>query len=208
MVKTCKLPDCDNKHISRGFCHKHYYRWYTHGDPNIFVQHKHSTGICEILDCNNEHWGHGFCHKHYQRWKKYGDPNTVFAEYKHSTDICGLPDCNNKHTAQGFCRKHYTRWKRYRDPNSIKETHEHLQQKQTYLYRLYDVDNNLLYIGISYNLKMRFSKHARTKDWWPQVHKKYIRKYPNRFEAARIEEQAIKKYHPKHNNRFNEGNEQ
>lgn len=30
----CQIPDCGNKHFGRGWCEKHYRRWYTKGDPN------------------------------------------------------------------------------------------------------------------------------------------------------------------------------
>ncbi len=30
---TCSL--CDNKRYARGWCRKHYCRWYAHGDPEI-----------------------------------------------------------------------------------------------------------------------------------------------------------------------------
>lgn len=31
--KVCAIPDCDAPHYARGWCHRHYQRWYAHGDP-------------------------------------------------------------------------------------------------------------------------------------------------------------------------------
>jgi len=30
---TCVMPDCEQRAIARGWCHRHYKRWQTHGDP-------------------------------------------------------------------------------------------------------------------------------------------------------------------------------
>lgn len=31
----CSIPDCPRPHMARGWCHVHYNRWYTHGDPLV-----------------------------------------------------------------------------------------------------------------------------------------------------------------------------
>lgn len=35
----CQVADCDLTHYGRGYCQKHYSRWYRYGDPQL-VQHK------------------------------------------------------------------------------------------------------------------------------------------------------------------------
>lgn len=30
---TCSIPGCDDRHLARGWCKKHYRRWQAHGDP-------------------------------------------------------------------------------------------------------------------------------------------------------------------------------
>lgn len=34
--RVCAVPGCDSAHSAKGFCHKHYMRWRTHGDPLVF----------------------------------------------------------------------------------------------------------------------------------------------------------------------------
>lgn len=38
-----------------------------------------------------------------------------------------------------------------------------------FLYRLYDADDQLLYVGITGNLEARLQGHSNYQSWWPQV---------------------------------------
>lgn len=38
-----------------------------------------------------------------------------------------------------------------------------------YIYRIYDENNTLLYVGKTYNLKRRFKQHQQDKFWWYEV---------------------------------------
>lgn len=69
----------------------------------------------------------------------------------------------------------------------------------TALYRLFDAEGTLLYIGISGNLKTRFAKHAVHKPWWPEVARKTVEWHLTRTDAAEAEDKAIKTEKPKHN---------
>lgn len=42
--------------------------------------------------------------------------------------------------------------------------------RRTAVYRLYNRDQRLLYVGIAHDTKKRWREHARDKDWWNQVH--------------------------------------
>lgn len=67
---TCSVSDCTNRHLARGWCKKHYHRWYRHGDP-LFVL---TPSTCSIPDCDGRYEARGWCTKHYQRWQHHGNP--------------------------------------------------------------------------------------------------------------------------------------
>lgn len=69
----------------------------------------------------------------------------------------------------------------------------------TALYRLYDADGALLYVGIAYNTKARMEQHAREQGWWAEVSRRTVRLYASRNEAAEAEEAAIESERPRHN---------
>lgn len=64
--------------------------------------------------------------------------------------------------------------------------------ERTALYRLYDVDRKLIYVGITGNPEVRFAQHASDKPWWPRVVHREIEWYGSRAAAAAAEEAAIK----------------
>ncbi len=40
-MKTCSIVECPEVHHSKGYCKKHYLRWYRWGDPNIVKKEYH-----------------------------------------------------------------------------------------------------------------------------------------------------------------------
>lgn len=70
---------------------------------------------------------------------------------------------------------------------------------RTALYRLHDAEGVLLYVGITTDPDRRFAEHAAGKHWWPQVARKSVEWYPDRFAAEIAEEAAIKAKNPRHN---------
>lgn len=74
--------------------------------------------------------------------------------------------------------------------------------ERTALYRLYDADGNLLYVGITNNPK-RWYDHSRDKCWWPEVNRKTIEWFETRKSAERIEKLEVKEDGPKYNRAFN-----
>lgn len=69
----------------------------------------------------------------------------------------------------------------------------------TALYRLYDQDDELLYVGISNNPERRFLNHRTTKPWWASVESTQIDWYETRLQAARAETKAIATEKPRFN---------
>jgi len=63
--------------------------------------------------------------------------------------------------------------------------------QQHALYRFYDTDGGLLYVGITSNPGNRFSQHQQTKDWWPEVRGISVEWYGTRGQVAAAETRAI-----------------
>jgi predicted GIY-YIG superfamily endonuclease len=67
------------------------------------------------------------------------------------------------------------------------------------LYRLYDAEDHLLYVGISQNFAQRWSQHAGLKPWWADVTKTTVEHFPTRAAALAAEREAIKSEGPIYN---------
>lgn len=70
--------------------------------------------------------------------------------------------------------------------------------RRTCVYRCYDEDEVLLYIGLSMNLDGRLSKH-RSAGWWPEVVEVTVAWYEGREAAKAAEKRAIATENPVHN---------
>ncbi|MFJ1695689.1 GIY-YIG nuclease family protein [Streptomyces sp. NPDC088252] len=66
------------------------------------------------------------------------------------------------------------------------------------VYRLYDEDGELLYIGSSYDPARRCKDHHE-KPWWPQVAQRTVVWHKTRAAAYKKEAKAIKAERPRHN---------
>lgn len=75
----------------------------------------------------------------------------------------------------------------------------HLDHERTALYRLYDEERALLYVGITRNVEQRFSEHERDKPWWPLVTTRAVEWFDTRPAALAAELVAIHDEHPVHN---------
>jgi predicted GIY-YIG superfamily endonuclease len=70
--------------------------------------------------------------------------------------------------------------------------------RPTVVYRCYDAEGTLLYVGLSNNLVGRIAKHKR-RDWWPDVASLETVEYPDRESAQYAERDAIHHEKPVHN---------
>ncbi|MFI5992424.1 GIY-YIG nuclease family protein [Streptomyces sp. NPDC051362] len=66
---------------------------------------------------------------------------------------------------------------------------------RTALYRLYDEDGVLLYVGITNMPNVRFASHSM-KSWWKRVARKDIAWFDNRQKAEQAETKAIHEERP------------
>lgn len=71
----------------------------------------------------------------------------------------------------------------------------------TAVYRLFDADCRLLYVGIGSDYLARWKSHALRYDWWASVARKEVTWYDNRLDAAYDESRAITDENPLHNRR-------
>jgi transcriptional regulator with XRE-family HTH domain len=74
-----------------------------------------------------------------------------------------------------------------------------LMGERTALYRFYDIDDQLLYVGITDNIPARWEGHARNKRWWSDVVRKVVEWHDDREAAALAEIAAIVAERPLYN---------
>ncbi|MFJ7999002.1 GntR family transcriptional regulator [Streptomyces sp. NPDC096310] len=75
--------------------------------------------------------------------------------------------------------------------------------ERTALYRLYDADDRLLYVGISRTPEDRWKRHDLFKWWWPKVARKTATWLPNWADALKAEAAAIREEKPRFNGTHN-----
>lgn len=74
-----------------------------------------------------------------------------------------------------------------------------MYSKKTALYRHYDINGNLLYIGISLSAINRLSQHKNTSEWFNSIAKVDIEWFNDRESAILAEMEAVRLENPKFN---------
>jgi len=72
------------------------------------------------------------------------------------------------------------------------------------LYRFFNHDGQLLYVGITLNLGSRLTKHRDDKPWWAEVARVMVAQFDSREEVLAAEKVAIRTEQPKYNIQYNE----
>lgn len=72
-----------------------------------------------------------------------------------------------------------------------------------FVYRFYDEDGALLYVGATSSIGNRLTQHG-SKDWWPDVRGIEAEHFPTMREALDAERAVIEATQPKHNTVFTE----
>lgn len=69
------------------------------------------------------------------------------------------------------------------------------------VYRFYDHDGRLLYVGMGGSAWSRWLEHRRSKPWWREVDhaRTTVQRYESRREASAAETRAIREESPRHN---------
>lgn len=95
-----------------------------------------------------------------------------------TTDVTGVPECPECHKPKGV-------YQRRAEPH--------------YVYRHYDEDDRLVYVGCTINPIARTAAH-RTNSWWfDQVARTRLTVFPDRNYALAVESRAIAEEHPRFN---------
>jgi predicted GIY-YIG superfamily endonuclease len=64
------------------------------------------------------------------------------------------------------------------------------------LYRFFDADGVLLYVGITMNPGARWDCHSKGSRWWSRMATMTAVEYPDRYSALAAEREAVKTEHP------------
>jgi predicted GIY-YIG superfamily endonuclease len=75
----------------------------------------------------------------------------------------------------------------------------YLDDHRTALYRFYDADDALLYVGITVDPEARWADHERLKPWWPDVARETVDWHETRTLALAAELAAIRAERPRYN---------
>lgn len=73
------------------------------------------------------------------------------------------------------------------------------EHERTVLYRFFDADGSLLYVGITKHVGQRWSWHMRNQPWWQEVHRLTAEWHDTREDASVAEIAAIKSERPAYN---------
>lgn len=73
-----------------------------------------------------------------------------------------------------------------------------MYKRRTCVYRIYGINEELLYVGISMNLLGRMAKHRR-REWWPLARYMETEWFPDRESAKDAERSAIHHENPVYN---------
>jgi 5-methylcytosine-specific restriction endonuclease McrA len=97
--RTCSVGGCDDPVLSRGWCRKHYMRWWK--------AQKAPAQPCSVEGCEKDATSRGMCPAHYTRWWRHGDAGVCLARWDGYSKLCEVAECEHKHYAKGLCKRHY-----------------------------------------------------------------------------------------------------
>lgn len=74
-----------------------------------------------------------------------------------------------------------------------------MSKVKRHLYRHYDSEGNLLYIGMSLHILARLYQHSTSSNWFENIARIEIQHYPDRASVLKAEKEAIKNEKPRYN---------
>ena len=109
MTQICSVEGCTEPAWQRGWCSKHYFRWYRYGSMNMPASRIPNPGPCAVDGCTRPGpYARGWCEYHYGTWRRRGDP---CGRVKFERD-CTIPGCDRVARAKGLCIAHYERMRK------------------------------------------------------------------------------------------------
>jgi len=78
-------------------------------------------------------------------------------------------------------------------------SNRHDAEVRTYVYRIFDREGRLIYVGATMHPETRINTHRRSIWWGLDIHRIKIKVYPNRQLAADEERRAVQTEHPRWN---------
>lgn len=136
-MKICSVDDCTTTTLARGWCRKHYYRWYRHGtlaDPEPRTDITYTAAHLRVVSARGKAAGYMCldCDGQADEWSYTGDDpdqltDPVGRPYSLDTDryvprcrschrqtdrpraLCADQGCGRHAHGRGLCGKHYQR---------------------------------------------------------------------------------------------------
>jgi hypothetical protein len=69
----CSIETCGRLAVARGWCRRHWERWYKHGDPTVSLSDREHGPTCTIDGCGRPYYARGRCRFHAERLRRHGD---------------------------------------------------------------------------------------------------------------------------------------
>jgi hypothetical protein len=80
--RTCSVDGCDQPLSKRGWCNKHYLRWYRHGSPDDPIPR------CAVVECDERVLTNDWCRKHQWRMEVHGSSDLPGSNPPYGTKWC------------------------------------------------------------------------------------------------------------------------
>lgn len=73
--RPCTIEGCGDPHLSRGWCAKHYMRWYSTGTTDLLPRQRpdRTQRACSVDGCTRPVWSREMCNLHYCRLIRSGE---------------------------------------------------------------------------------------------------------------------------------------
>ncbi len=93
-MNYCIVEECDKQPTAaRGWCWKHYKRWYTTGDPTRTLRLSYDGVSCAVEECDRQAAARNWCDMHYTRWRTRGTTDRWAVQQPESDQLFTCRDC-------------------------------------------------------------------------------------------------------------------